>query len=509
MKKAETTTGKVIDIPENLPEGLKFLYGKINNFKGKGGVVELNIDGKSFFVLGNNEAGKSSLIQAMQSAISVDALPPEPVHVGADSSQFHFILGGMVDGQRQVISVEGHFKPGTTRDQTPSQILKGSYVVKNESGEDLPKTKESLQHLFGKIFLDPWEFQKLDRLGSAGKKQMVEILKDLSGCKVEVDLLFKKKDGLTKEKSVLNAIIKSDEAIMDDFSKKFTKEDIAKYKSEADISSIQKEMEEVSKKAQEYNRIKDGIESFKKELLSKQKECTDIDSVVIPLREQEKKRLQSEIARLRDEILRIEGTIEGEQEKIISATNLKADIIDNQIPEIEKKITKGSSWLEKTPEPTIEEVSNKMTEAQLHNKRYQEIQEMSKMALKIRNNKEAFAKKDAELRSVKSEVDSVIEKSQIPVKGLTFDEGDVYYEGLPFGDNQLNKAMYGKIGVNIAMAMKPKTKVIFIEDAGNFDKAYTKAILDEAEAKGFQVIFEKPVWDGTDFEYQFSEEFMK
>lgn len=91
---------------------------------------------------------------------------------------------------------------------------------------------------------------------------------------------------------------------------------------------------------------------------------------------------------------------------------------------------------------------------------------------------EAMQERDAEkLRA--------IEAAEMPVPGLSFGEGIVLLNGLPF--DQASDAEQLRTSVAIAMAMNPKLKVIRVRDGSLLDDDAMGLLAEMAEAKGYQV----------------------
>jgi DNA repair exonuclease SbcCD ATPase subunit len=79
-------------------------------------------------------------------------------------------------------------------------------------------------------------------------------------------------------------------------------------------------------------------------------------------------------------------------------------------------------------------------------------------------------------------------EAQMPVPGLTIDEGEVYLEGTPF--SQTSPGGMLRTGTAIAMALNPDLRAIIIRDGSLLD-ADNRAVIDElAKANDFHVLME-------------------
>src|SRR5262245_27514678 len=89
-------------------EGLKILHGEIINFKNISH-KEIDFGGKSFMVIGANDKGKSSLIQAILCSLNSSYKPLEPLKKGEERGSVSVKLGGQLHGKDVEYTVEMFF----------------------------------------------------------------------------------------------------------------------------------------------------------------------------------------------------------------------------------------------------------------------------------------------------------------------------------------------------------------------------------------------------------------
>lgn len=106
------------------------------------------------------------------------------------------------------------------------------------------------------------------------------------------------------------------------------------------------------------------------------------------------------------------------------------------------------------------------------------------------------------------ERNKIISGSQLPIKGLSFDDAEIFLDGLPLEEGQINTARLFDVGVDIAMAMNPGLRTIFLHDASLFDREALKVIVDKIENKGYQVVAEI-VGESEEIEVKFTETELK
>lgn len=87
-----------------------------------------------------------------------------------------------------------------------------------------------------------------------------------------------------------------------------------------------------------------------------------------------------------------------------------------------------------------------------------------------------------------------IEKADLPVDGLVFDDNGVYLEGVPLA--QVNTAKQIEVGVALALAEKKPIRFIWIQDGALLDSNSRRALHDVAVKHDAQVLIERAN-DGT------------
>lgn len=84
---------------------------------------------------------------------------------------------------------------------------------------------------------------------------------------------------------------------------------------------------------------------------------------------------------------------------------------------------------------------------------------------------------------------NAIAAAPMPVPGLSFGDGDVVFNGLPY--DQASSAERLRISMAIAMAGNPKLRVIRIKDGSLLDEKSLALVAEEAERRDYQVWMER------------------
>ena len=202
---------------------------------------------------------------------------------------------------------------------------------------------------------------------------------------------------------------------------------------------------------------------------------------------------RASIQRLLDQISENEKRITNNQEK------QKA---------LQGEIEKGNAWLASNKKPSAEEVTLRLTQAQNHNAKCGQLAQFTQKSAEVITLKEKLNKIVEDIASIDKQKQLLIKDSNLPVPGLSFTDDQVFYEGLPLEETQVQKSKIIEIGVRIAMAMNPNLRTIVISDGSLLDKNTYASILAVAQEKGYQMLIEMVDWNGAKEEIFFAEEYL-
>lgn len=452
-----TDTTPVVTNYDNLPEGLRSIQLIVENFK-KLRNTTIDIGGKSLMFVGPNESGKSTLIQAMMSPMNSKLLPSEPITKGEDHARISHTIGGILNGEPKTYIMDIYF---TKKDS------KGRLVIRNEHGEELKSPATLIKTIIGAVSFDVTQWLK----DPSDKK--LKTIKALTGRGQEID---QKTAEIKLEKESLKKIKdRADEldAILSNHG--FSAEEVDKYSTKIDILPLQNAMSSVSQQQQQWNNVKAQADGFASTVAT----C----SVTIGSANVEILRLQAEIER---------------QKEIIAKANADSEIANSNI-------TIANQWLNDNPAPSAEDLNKQINDAIAHNEKFNSIGQLQvhqRELLKCRENVEV---KKGLISTLEDSRTDIISKSQLPIPGLSFDDETLYLDGLPLEEGQVNTARLWDVGVEVAMALNPNLKIIFLHDANVFDKKHLQAIIQKVEARGYMVVAEFVSFEGSDLEIVFTE----
>lgn len=460
-KKSGTDQESTQETHRELPEGLRSIKLEVENFKKLRSTI-IDIGGRSLMFVGPNESGKSTIIQAMMSPMNSKLLPSEPITKGEDHARISHTIGGTINGEPKTYIMDLYF---TKKDS------KGRLVIKNELGETLKSPATLIKSIIGNVSFDVTQWLKDD----APKK--LKTIKALTGRGQEIDTISaqikQEKELLKKQKDRADEL----EAILSNHG--LSAEEVDKYSTKIDLAPLQASMSSISASQQQWDTVKNQIDGFSRE----------VDSCANKINN-----ASAEIFRLQEEIKRQQG--------IIASETVKADAQNANI-----KI--GNEWLSANQRPVVDELNSQINEAIAHNERCNNISKLADHQRELLKCRESVESKKGSVTLLESNRADIISKSQLPITGLSFDDETLYLDGLPLEEEQINTARLWDVGVEVAMALNPNLKIIFLHDANVFDKVHLRAIIAKIEARGYMAVCEYVSFEGDELEVKFTEDVLK
>jgi hypothetical protein len=445
-------------------DGLKSMYVELENFKNIDKKI-VDIGGRSILIMGKNGTGKSSIIQAMKSPMDSKILPSEPIKIGEERARISHKIAGTINGEYKEYIMDMYFTPGNKS---------GRLVITNEKGENVSSPSKMIKTIIGNISFNitAWMNDK--------KAVKLDTLKKLTGCAQEIDVLNYDIKTLKEGRKYKKERAEELEGSLKNHG--FTPQEIDTFSEPIPMEALNEEMAQLSANQTQWDSINNQIQGFY--------EAIPVAQSIIQRATDEQERIRLEMERL--------NNLYAKQEAAIAQEELN-------IKRLQDNCLKGEEWKKMNPRPLIIDITDRIKIATEHNNNSTRIgelalqqQEMVKLKLDVEK-----CNKDIEVIEIKR--NSLISKSQLPVEGLSFDEEEIYFKGVPLEEGQQNSALLFDIGVEVAMAMNPNLKIIFLDDASLFDKEHLKSVVDKIESRGYMAVCEI-VSEDDNVEVLFTEE---
>jgi AAA15 family ATPase/GTPase len=469
--------------------GMKIISAELNNFQSLSHKV-VDIQGKSIVVVGKNGGSKSTILRAIQSPINSVVVPTKAIKDGEESAHIKLVIKGDLDGEDKTFKYMMSFSESNQ---------KGSVSVIDEEGNKI--TNKSMQRdIIGDVSFDVDEFIRLGvtssgKISQTGLKEQVEVLRQFLTDEEKQNLqdLDNEYKSKFEERADTNKTVKILKANLSDATD-ITEEEVVKYKEDKS-----KELEEVSEKLMNMADSVVKYENNKRKFLENKEWLTKYSNTPLWL--------HACVTCIKE----LSANGHPDDANLRSLTEY-ADFMQNESTIVEIKTdeqTELKAWFKANKEPKQDELKAKQSELSEYVKKYTAIKEVVVKHSEITKQEAKSKKFTKRLKAIQDEKKKSFETSKLPVKGLSFDEEGVYYKGLPFNGDHHPSSTIIAVGVQLAIAMNPNLKCIFIKDGSLFDKETFARVLKFVERNGYQLFIEMVDWNaGSDAEVKFAEQFI-
>jgi recombinational DNA repair ATPase RecF len=392
--------------------------------------LEIVPDGAHILLIGDNEVGKSSLIDAILRACGKPGRPVSPIKTGSDYAEIQIET---TDGIKSTVRYR---KNGDAEFE----------IITRDGIKDTRKS--TIVQLLGGAECDIESFARMSNTAE-GRRNLINYIKRCLPQEIieEYDAMTRDIAGIEELRKNRKKDAAQIRAIMDDL--KIEQYDLDKYLERIPMEEMVKNVafaNEVNNKRALAVAYLNDAETQKKERLA--------------------------------EIERLKQKIKEEEQAILK---------------IEDGVAKTKVFLQKYPEDLkVSEISVEMQNAELHNSRCADVEKYNEKSKEYETISEEIKQLDTDITKKRVEKRDLIAKSdQIPVEGLWFDDEQAYINEIPLTEESLSTSQVMEIGIKLTMALNPKTKIITIPRGESLGKRRLKTIFEIAEKYGYQIIMEQ------------------
>ena len=401
--------------------GLRVQSISINNFKALA-AFELQPGGKSVAISGHNGAGKSSVIDAIWTALTGKDVPGVPVHLGADKATVKLDLNEYV--------VEWQATAKGTK-----------LTVTNAGGGVMPQPRTFLDRIVGDISFDPVAF-----VDAAPAKQLAAIKKILG-----LDL------------SDLDA---AKRAALD-----------AKNAAEADRKAVERQGAELADVA----------------------EVARVDAAALVAHQQSRSDAAAEARSAEDNARRAVEASERAERQLVSAKDAAkraADEAQRLEAELQRAkvaandAAKGASAC-RAQADAIPDRSEELNSIADTNAAAEKWERKCALVAALARACGAEEKAAERVKAVDAERAKRMAAAKFPVEGLAMTEDGVTFRGLPFDRGNQCVSDIMRVGVAVAVSLKPGVRIVRLKDASLLDPKSRAEVLAMLAEQGFQAFIEE------------------
>jgi DNA repair exonuclease SbcCD ATPase subunit len=405
---------------------MKILRFEAANIK-KLKVVEIRPDGHIVEITGPNGSGKSSVLDAIFYALAgAKDIPSQPIRRGQLKAHVTLELGE--------VTVTRKFSKDTGT----------SLVAEAKNGARFPTPQRLLDEMLGKLTFDPLEFSRMD------PKKQLEQIRSMVKLDVDLDKLDADNRNDFEKRTELNREIKSLDA--QGFGFTFPEDTPDE---EIDISKLAGELEAAGRQNSAIERARSDRSAFEQTIKARTSHAHE-------------SRLQAE--RLRRQAEECDDAAEEDIAKNLTDTKTLEEM--------------------KIPDPVnTTELRELIDSARQINASVQKKKQQAAIFAQAKKKRDAADALTEAMAARTTAKNKAVAAAKMPIEGLSFGEGEVVYNELPF--DQASSAEQLRVSVAVAMAANPKLKVLRIQDGSLLDESSMKLLAKMAAAEDYQIWIER------------------
>ena len=418
---------------------------------------DAEFDGNVYFVTGDNELGKSTLLKAIGALLTGNR--DDVLRNGETKGFAKMVVGD--DGEEYDVSLS--FTQANPR---------GTLSIKQKSTGMQSNNVSMLQKIFGYQDFDAVEFSRWSETAE-GRRKQIAVVKALLPVEVRerIEAIDADVVRLKDERTGVNRDVKTFTAIANEATAKLVPLDAEKYAEPIDVAT----------------------------LIAKQSQAAALD--------EKAKTVQAALKQRTEQLAEIPGRIEAAEDLIKQAKEAAAKMIadaektynesiariNTEKVDFETRKANAEKWLADYEKAKAEraDIATELANAEKHNRICAEFADCKAKQAAADDAMTKAAKMNADIVSLATERAGLIANAKLPIKGLTFTDDGLELNGVPFVAGRVSDSQIMEIAAKLVIASNPKVKVFRIARGESLGKARLENIVAIAKKYGYQGFIEQ------------------
>lgn len=434
-------------------------------------------DGTVYFVTGDNELGKSTLLKAIGALLTGQR--DDVLRTGATKGFAKMIVGG--DGEEFDVSLS--FTEANPR---------GTLTIKQASTGMQTNNVSMLQRIFGYQDFDAVEFSRWSETAE-GRRKQVAVIKGLLPAPVRerIDTIDAEVEKFKAERIGVNRDVKTFDTLVAQIAERLEPGDVEKYAAPVDITELMAKQETNAKLIEKAKTVRATLKQRTEQLEAipaRYKEAEDAmknaQDILTRRAEEAKAAYEKEMAAIK------EKTAECEKEFAAKVAQIDADKAD-----LEARKANCHKWLNEyeANNPEKSNVSAMLLEAEAHNKKFSLVEQYKEKAAQLEDARQKAETLDANIVNLAVERRELIAGAELPIAGLSFTDEGLELNGVPFVPGKVSDSQIMEIAAKLVIASNPTVKVFRIARGESLGAKRLETIIDIAKRNGYQGFIENVV----------------
>ena len=431
-------------------------------------------DGTVYFVTGDNELGKSTLLKAIGALLTGER--DDVLRTGASKGFAKMVVGD--DGEEFDVSLS--FTENNPR---------GTLTIKQKSTGMATNNVSMLQRIFGYQDFDAVEFSRWSETAE-GRRKQIAVVKSLlpESVRNRIAEIDETLATLKSERTGVNRDVKTFAALYESIESQLAPGDVEKYATPIDVTALMEKQQTNAALIEKAKTVRAMLAQRTEQLAA------------IPGRIEAEKAKADETRKVyADKVAAAKAAFEQALAEQMEANKKIDAVLTENIASIEgdKKMfaerkANAENWLAQyeanNPENT--DVPALLEQAAAHNKKHNLVREYNEKKQQYDAVKQASEKMDADIEKLTAERTKLIASAELPIAGLSFTDDGLTLNGIPFVPGKVSDSQTMEIAAKLVIASNPTVKVFRIARGESLGAKRLATIIDIAKRNGFQGFLE-------------------
>ena len=436
---------------------------------------DAEFDGTVYFVTGDNELGKSTLLKAIGALLTGNR--DDVLRNGASKGFAKMVVGD--DGEEYDVQLS--FTEANPR---------GTLTIKQKSTGMQTNNVSMLQRIFGYQDFDAVEFSRWSE-SAEGRRKQIAVVKSLLAPAVRerIESIDTEVSGLKQERTGVNRDVKTFAGFVDTMAAQLAPGDVEKYAEPVDVTALMEKQQVNAQLIEKAKTVRAAVKQRTEQLAAipgrieaEKAKAEETRKVYADKVAAAKAAYEQALAEQKDASAKIDALL---------SENLSAIEADRQA--FTERKANGEQWLAmyeaNNPEKT--DVPELLAKADAHNKKYSLVEQYKEKKHQYDAVKAAAEKMDRRIDELTKERADLIANAELPIAGLSFTDDGLELNGVPFIPGKVSDSQTMEIAAKLVIASNPKVKVFRIARGESLGQKRLETIIDIARRNGFQGFIEQ------------------
>lgn len=429
---------------------------------------DADFSGNVYFVTGDNELGKSTLLKAIGALLTGQR--DDVLRNGASKGFAKMVVGD--DGEEYEVSLS--FTEANPR---------GTLTIKQKTTGMQTNNVTMLQKIFGYQDFDAVEFTRWSETAE-GRRKQIAVVKALlpESVREKIEQIDSEVAELKERRTGVNRDIKTFATLLKPIEAQIREGDVEKYSKRMDISGLMAQQQQIAQLQEKAKTVKAALEQRTLQLSA----LPDRQDKI----EQEMNDTLAQIKQEREEKEK-EWKLREEAAKERYTAGLAA--LAEEEKDLQQRKSNAEKWLAdyEASNAGKTDISEMLANADAHNAKCSLVEQyLEKKAQYDQANDEAVRIEQAIADNGEQRVE-LIKTSSLPIEGLSFSEEGLELNGIPFVPGKVSDSQAMEIAAKLVIASNPTVKVFRIARGESLGAKRLETIVEMARKNGFQGFIEQ------------------